>query len=219
MLAIIRISPNLPQSGKPPFFDDKFEMVHACNESLIKAGKVERIVYLLDRCPTEWTKYFEKFGTVFNGSWGKKESLWEAYRVAGQQMDDILFLEDDYLWRPDSMEMFKAGLDRFGLISPYDHPDYYSEDKEFTEIYRLGQNVWRWCPTNTHTFAVKHELFHEHIDAFYYGLHDWQMFFKLKIENVKLYTPVVSCATHLVTDKLALNVDWEKLANKYKHGR
>ena len=217
MIAFIRVSPFIPTSGNPPFFADKFEMVKACNKSLCKAGDVRK-VYLLDRCPDEWITYFKKYGDVFPNTYGKKESLWEAYRVAQLEKENILFLEDDYLWRPNTLKDLDKAVSYFGLVSPYDHPTDYLDDKNMIITYNFNGLTWRWCPTNTHTFAVKPNIFNEHIDAFYYGLHDWQMFFKLRTENVKLYTPLYSMATHLVTGQLAFNVDWEKLANKYKNG-
>lgn len=217
MLAIVRVSPKMPQSGKPPFFDSKFEMVKACNESFLQAGECNRI-YMLDRCPTEYHEYFHQYGNVFDGSWGKKESLWEAYRVAMTNNDNILFLEDDYLWRPDTLGSLESAVNHFGMVSPYDHPDHYMKDeKSMVEAYELDGLTYRFCQTNTHTFAVRHEIFSTHIDAFYYGLHDWQMFMKLYFEGVRLYAPMYSFATHLVEGKLAPNVDWSSLAEKYRN--
>mgnify|MGYP001016253045 CR=1 FL=1 len=208
MIAIIRISAKDSKTGNSGFFPDKFSQVKACNESLIRAGECERL-YLLDNCPPEWLTYFEQFGRAFPGVWGKKESLWEAYRVASTQNQNILFLEDDYLWRPGTLDQLDLAIEHFGCASPYDHPDQYSDDKEVAEVYRFNNQLWRHCLTNTHTFGVRHEIFNEHLDAFYYGLHDWQMWFKLKTEGVKLYTPLNSFATHLATGHLAVGVDWE----------
>ena len=215
MIGIIRISPFLPDAGLPPFFGkDKWKMVKTCHESFLKAGECSHRVYLLDKCPDEWENYFEKFGIVYRGNWGKKGSLYNAYEVAETLSGNILFLEDDYLWRPNTLATLEEGVSHFGMASPYDHPDGYSHACQ--EITVLNNKTWRWCPTNTHTFAVKAEIFQNNLDNFYYGTHDWQMFTKLQIDGFRLYTPLYSLATHLVEGKLAHNIDWESLVKKYE---
>ncbi len=89
------------------------------------------------------------------------------------------------------------------------------DEKSVMETFQFNGTAYRFCQTNTHTFAVKHEIFNNHIDAFFYGIHDWQMFMKLYFEGVKLYAPLYSFATHLVEGKLALNINWKELADKY----
>lgn len=206
-------------SGQPPFFTDKFTLVNACHLSFFSAGDCDRH-YFLDNCPVEWDKHFEFAGTVHRGIWGKLESLHNVFDFARNLSGDLLFLEDDYLWRPGTLPTLVEGLDRFGMVSPYDHPDFYhKEGITCTEVYRLGDHLWRWCPTNTHTFAVRSDILREHFDAFRNNnLHDWQMFTELQIEGVRLYTPLLSLATHLVEGKLALGVDWAKVAGGLDFG-
>ncbi len=196
--------------------EDKLKLVLACHKSFLAAGDCERI-YLLDACPPEWEQYFQPFGKVIMAEkLGKWQSLYCAYDIAKKAQKDVLFLEDDYLWRPDTLEKLKSGLDRYGMVSPYDHPGFYAKhEKTCTEIHVHGQELWRRCPTNTHTFAVKYELFMKYIQHFYYKVNDWIMFTKLGYEGLSLYTPLLSFATHLVDGLLAYDVDWEELAGKY----
>lgn len=216
MIAVIRVSPKLPDAGIPPFFGrDKWAMVQACHKSFLAAGGTEITkIYMLDDCPPTWQKYFKDYGQVYPGSWGKKVSLYNTLEVGSQSGDDCLFLEDDYLWRPNTLQPMMAGLNNFGMVSPYDHPDAY-QPNEPMQVYQLGNLIWRRCRTNTHTFAVKRDILINHFDDFHYGLHDWQMWTKLDIEGQRLYTPVISFATHLVTTKLAYNVNWEEVVKKY----
>lgn len=223
MRAYIRISPFMPNAGKPPFFgDDKFGMVKACTLSFLAAGGCER-VYLLDNCPTAYINWFNKYGKgeVATGIWGKKGSLYAAYDFARRRLktdsDTILFLEDDYLWRPNTLADLDSAILRFGMATPYDHGSHYVQDRgQCMDVYAHGNLTWRWCRTTTHTFGVTGKVFTDVPDDFYYGLHDWQMFTKLDIDGHRIYSPMYSMATHLVTGALAYNTNWEDIANWYK---
>lgn len=219
--AIIRISPFPPNAGTPPFFGkDKFTLVKACVLSFLNAGSCRR-TYLLDNCPKEYVDWFTKHGQgeIFQGVWGKKGSLYTAYDVGRKQVRDatenILFLEDDYLWRPNTLPTLDTAITHFGLATPYDHAGHYVAG-DCMQIYPLGNTSWRWCRTTTHTFGVNSKVFVDNIDDFYYGMHDWQMWTKLDIDGHRVYSPLYSMATHLVDGLLAYNTNWEDIANWYK---
>lgn len=213
--AIIRISPDFSKNKPPNWFATKLDMIKVCVQSLIAAGETNRI-FLLDSCPKEYADYFRTLGFVQEGKWGKKLSLYTAYDIARRNCkNDLLFLEDDYLWRPNTMQFFIQGLEKFKLISPYDHPGHYTSGWAYEGI-PVGYHTWRWCHNNTHTFAVKNDVFMSKIEDFYYGLHDWQMYFKLEEHGQRVYCPMYSMATHLVDGLLAYNVDWYGITNYYK---
>lgn len=212
---IIRISPSFSANKPPDWFKTKLDMVKVCIASLVEAGDSNKY-FMLDNCPPEFASYLSKFGAVYNGRWGKKVSLYAAYDLARKTCrGDILFLEDDYLWRPHTMQFLLPALERFGLISPYDHPGHYVPQRSFEGIPIAGY-TWRWCNNSTHTFAVKNNVFMENLEDFYYGLHDWQMYFKLEEHGHRVYCPLYSMATHLVDGLLAYNVDWYGIAQYYK---
>ena len=220
--AFIRISPFPPNAGKPPFFgDDKFGMIKACTLSFLSAGESTR-TYLLDNCPKEYVQWFKKYGKgeIAEGVWGKKGSLYSAYdfarRRVGNDNSTILFLEDDYLWRPHTLPDFKLAVQQFGLATPYDHAGHYTKHGECMQTYLCGNTTWRWCRTTTHTFGVTGKVFNAVPDDWYYGLHDWQMFTKLDIDGYRVYSPLYSMATHLVDGLLAYNTNWQDIANWYK---
>ena len=211
---VIRITPFMSPSKPPDWFKNKFELVKVCLASFIAAGE-SRKVFLLDDCPKEYATYLSKFGDVHAGTFGKKVSLYKAYEVAQKLFKgNILFLEDDYLWRPNTLAQLERGLETFGFVSPYDHVGLYGDG--IAKTYIVDNMTWRLCNDNTHTFAVKGKIFQENLEDFYYGLHDWQMYHKLAEHGIKGYTPMYSFATHLVDGLLAYNTNWYDIANWYK---
>lgn len=213
--AVIRITPFLSPSKPPDWFRDKFELVKVCVASFVAAGESNK-TFLLDNCPHEYAEYFSRFGSVHAGVWGKKVSLYKAYEFAQIRCKgDILFLEDDYLWRPHTLPILEQGLNALKFVSPYDHVGNYGDGIARTFV--VGNTTWRLCPDNTHTFAIKSEIFQNNIDDFYYGLHDWQMYHKLAEHGIKGYTPMYSMATHLVDGLLAYNTNWRDIAEYYKN--
>lgn len=215
MDAIIRISPAFSKNTPPQWFDNKLQMIEVCLKSLEGAGKCNKTL-LLDNCPKEYATKLKQYGEVYEGNWGKKVSLYTAYDYARQNCkEDILFLEDDYLWRPNTLQAFSIALHKFELISPYDHPGHYVPGRAHEGI-PVAECTWRWCHNSTHTFAVTNNVFMSHLEDFYYGLHDWQMFFKLEEHGQRVYCPMYSMATHLVDGLMAYNVDWYGIAGYYK---
>ena len=211
---VIRITPFMSPSKPPPWFKDKFELVKVCLASFVAAGE-SRKIFLLDDCPKEYATYLSKYGDVHMGTFGKKVSLYKAYEVAQKKFSgNILFLEDDYLWRPNTLVQLERGLEKFGFVSPYDHIGLYGDG--IARTFLVDNMTWRLCGDNTHTFAVKGKIFQDHLEDFYYGLHDWQMYHKLAENGIKGYTPMYSFATHLVDGLLAYNTNWRDIAEYYK---
>ena len=214
MKTIVRVSPGTSTSGLHPFFKDKKPMVLSCQRSFLKAGGYD-ITYLLDNCPDDWEREFAPYGEVIRGVWGKKESLYKACEIGLKMDDDILFLEDDYLWRPRTVTSLMYGLVRFGFVSPYDHPDFYSPDEPTaTQVYKVGQVLWRRCPTNTHTFAVRRDILHKYFDIISANQFDWLMYTRLAVEGIPCFCPIPSFATHLNLGRLGLGIDWEEIIDK-----
>jgi len=216
MIAIIRVSPFVPQSGEPPFFGrDKWKMVETCNNTFLKAGACKRI-YILDNYP-EKRQYFEQFGEVYCINKGKIGSRNYAFEIGRKQEGKILFLEDDYLWRPNTLPLLEKSLDRFKIVTPYNHADHYPEEGVRSwELTKYAGYSWRHCQTSTHTFATHSEILKAYYDIFVNSPKDWIMFTELEIRGVPLFCPAYSMATHLVKGKLALDTDWGELINHTK---
>lgn len=213
MNIIYRISPFKPDNPAIYYPDDKYKMVKMCHKSFIMATggwKMYPATYLLDSC--DWNKDFEKYGKVVNiDCKNKNTSLLTAYDIAASKDDDILFVEDDYLWRPDTIPLFANVLKELKVMSPYDHPAHYIEERfkgyDFAPQI-IGGNVYRKCPSNTHTFGVTKEVLKENIDMFKnYGVQDHALFTELN-KTHQMWCPTYSFATHLATGCTAPNVNW-----------
>lgn len=93
-----------------------------------------------------------------------------SMQLVKQHADDrsvILFVEDDYLFRPDALSKTVEFVTKFprDFVAPMDHPDRYDEvrrQKELTDHYhpyRLeliwqANHHWRSCVSTCHTFAT-----------------------------------------------------------------
>ena len=206
-----RISPFKPDNPAVIFPDDKEKLVKFCHNSFLEAGgTVFDTTYILDSCP-QWNEYFKPFGKVVNiTSHSKVNSLTTAYDFGLHGGDDSFFIEDDYLWRTGTIPVFEKALKQLKVLSPYDHPAHYLEDR-FDKHYLtclIDNNVYRACPSNTHTFGITKDVFKEHFDLIKgYGVDDHQTFTKLN-EYAQLWCPTYSFATHLASGNIAPNVDW-----------
>ena len=211
MKIIYRISPFTPDNPAVVYPKDKWKLVMYSHTSFLGAGGGEYdTTYILDSCE-EWGTYFKDFGIVMDiTSKSKNTSLLIAYDVALNGNADTLFVEDDYLWRPDTIPVLEKALPILKVLSPYDHPAHYLEerfDKKY-ETKLIDNHVYRTCPSNTHTFAVTKEVLKDNIMMLKdYGVRDHDMFTELN-KTAQLWCPSYSFATHLAKDCIAPNVDW-----------
>jgi hypothetical protein len=216
MKIIYRLSPFKPDNLPVYFPDDKWKLVEMCHNSFLKAGgKNYDITYLIDS--VDWTEYFEKTGKVINiKSHNKNQLLLTAYDIAMTLDDDVLFVEDDYLWRPDTLPTLENALQNLGVLSPYDHPAHYNKDAFDTkyDTRLIGNETYRTCPSNTHTFAIRKDILKENVELMkHWGVQDHQMFTELN-KVAPLWCPSYSFATHLAQGWLAPNISWLEFANQ-----
>lgn len=210
MNIIYRISPFKPDNPSVFYPEDKYKMVQLCHDSFLKAGGANYpITYVIDSC--DWGKDFEKYGKIINfEAHSKVKSLLMAFEIGLNTKDDVLFLEDDYLWRPNTLPLLEIATKELKVVSPYDHPAHYIEerfDKRY-ELRLLGNTVYRTCPSNTHTFAIDKDTLAQNYDLIAsHGVQDHQMFTELK-KKAQLWCPTYSFATHLANGCLAPNIRW-----------
>ena len=141
------------------------------------------------------------------------------YEMAFKQTEhqEILFLECDYIWNdiPYIGEKFVEGIRQLGLVSPYDHLNFYIDQKlhsSVCEIKLVGSQHWRSTERNTMTFGVRSGVFKENYEIFKkYGYLDADVWYELLDQSWPLYVPIPSMATHMVKDWLAPSVQWEEL--------
>lgn len=220
MKIVTRINPLISPTAND-WITDKFEAVKICHTSLLNVGaKNYENHFLLDDCPAEYSDYFSQFGVVNNLKIGnKRESVAVMLKYGKGLNDDILFLEDDYLWRPNfDLKELEEDIKTFGVIAPYDHPAHYLDTSEAWMFKPVGYKLYRDCKTSTHTFACKREIMEEEILwwALNFGEHDWIMWLKLRQNSISLYSPVPGYAMHLAKDAYPLGFDYYNYYLKLK---
>jgi hypothetical protein len=212
MRIIYRVCPFKPDNVPLFHSDDKWKLVEMCHNSFLKAGASQYpITYIIDS--VDWGKIFMRWGEIVEiNTHNKVASLKTAYEVASKMDDDILFVEDDYLWRPDTVPLIELALKHLPVLSPYDHPGHYTEDRfdHKYEIKLIGNQTYRTCPSNTHTFSIQNKVFHDNYDMMYkFGVEDHAMFTELN-KVAQLWCPMPTFATHLATGCISPNVDWKQ---------
>jgi len=148
-----------------------------------------------------------------------------------QSSDDeiIYFIENDYLHKQNSGNIFKEGFDLgASFISLYDHPDkYMGPDQggnpyceggaEDTRVYLTNSCHWKITNSTTMTFAAKVSTLkrtEETLRKWTNGTHpnDFSMFLELREQNELLITPLPGYSTHGETAWLSPLTDWSQYA-------
>jgi hypothetical protein len=216
MTILLRISPK--SFGKPlPFgLKDKGEAVALSLNSLIKAGiHNHKVIVISDgwgegAVPFKYDQWIDKTGA------GNEGTFYTQTDIALTLPDDevVLYLEDDYLWSQDTLNVLHQASEILGFISPYDHPAHYLEER-FDKRYLtalVNNRTYRTSPSNTLTFAAPVRLIKKHqIDLKAYGIGDHEMWQSIIASGDEIWCPMLSMATHLVQDWIAPNVAWDVL--------
>lgn len=204
---IYRVSPFEQHNPSPIHAKDKYKLVRLCHNSFLRAKGSEKTIYLLDSCP-DWSDIFID-GEVINYTAGSRAaSILSMYDVAKKYKGNILFVEDDYLWLPNTVYKIWNALEEFNIVSPYDHPDHYVRWPDFTTK-KVNDTTFRSAPSNTHTFATTHDYLIKYYDTFLKHMdHDHPLFEELPDD---VWQPTPSFATHMVDGLLSPGIDWESL--------
>jgi len=211
----------IPSTNPSPIFqEDKFRLNKLCLKSFVKAfEKVNpEMVFIADFCGQEYEELvkevvpFKYFYLATNI--GINETCLLQYEMASKQDDDVLFQECDYLYLPDTGEKFVEAIKEFGLVSPYDHPDFYTRydihPKE-VELKLFNNHHYRVSRRNTMTFGMTKEVFENQKERLKkYGYLDHWVWIEMATHGNYLHTPIPSFATHMAKDYLAPAIDWSK---------
>jgi hypothetical protein len=133
---------------------------------------------------------------------------------------DYYFVEDDFLHRPNSNSILEEGLNKFGLITLYDHLDRYTVSDDITKncesIALTNSCYWRTAESTTCTWACKRETWEEiKDDAKKFNLNDRGFFRHLIQKNIRLWSPIKAYSTHCMSHLLSPLIDWKKVNNEY----
>lgn len=216
MKVFYRISPFKPDNPSVVYTKDKWKLVEYSHNSFLEAGgdMVDK-VYILDSCDY-WADYFKKYGEVKTINIHKKfAGLMLALNDVRMENGKVAIVEDDYLWRPNTIPMWEKSLDTLPVVSPYDHPAHYTEERfnDYPFKFKLIDNiVYRTCPSNTHTFATTADIIRNNWSCLVddkkgEAYHDHPAFEQLN-KVAQMWCPTYSFATHLAHNCLAPNIDW-----------
>jgi hypothetical protein len=179
---------------------------------------------VLDGPRGELSEYIESFKHTnirqINAN-GNAASLLQVYDIYLNEFKgkDVYFVEDDYLHLPQSLRIIQEGIERFNLVTGYDHTDRYTrtDDASFQrESIALGSTChWRTVESTTCTWATKGEGWGEKLVkiAKQYLLEDRAFFRHLINSEIRLYTPMPGCTTHMNAYQLSPFTDWQTFNN------
>lgn len=142
--------------------------------------------------------------------------------------DIVYFIENDYLHKPNSLEILKEGFSlNPSFVSLYDHPDKYMEPyqggnpycegaSEVTRVYLTKSTHWKLTNATTMTFASKVSTLKKTEPILRKWTseahpHDFEMFIELINSGESLITPIPGYSTHGETAWLTPLVNWEQL--------
>lgn len=211
----------IPSSNPSPILqENKYLLNEMCLKSFIRAyaSVKPKIVFLCDYCTDEYNDLIK--AVPFDSeshftSIGINHTALMAYDLAREQDDIILFQECDYVYRPNTGEQMVEAISNLGLVSPYNHRNFYldrSIHSKSCELEMIGNEIYRSVERNTMTFGLTSDILRDHFDIFEkYGYLDNEVWHDLRDQGHKLYVPVHSIATHMVEDYLAPGVEWEKI--------
>lgn len=206
----------------PIFQEDKFRLNKLCLKSFVEAFKTVKptMHFIADFCGKEYEEMIKEI-VPFEMKMeftdlGINGTCLRQYELAKESTDEtILFQECDYIYRPDTGKQMEEAIKHFGLISPYDHPDFYLrwDIHEHKSRIELFSNLhYRTAARNTMTFGMSREGFVQNYEILKaHGYLDGPVWKDMRDNFYPLWTPIPSFATHMAKDYLAPSVDWESI--------
>lgn len=198
---------------------DKSQLVQTCYNSFITAFMdvqphvtflIDKptldLVKLADACPFQHDIEIFHFGDFNEGNIG----TFHRQLDLAENMDKVLFLEDDYYFLPDAGKIINEALEVFDFLTPYDHPGYYNEPvhhyKREVEV-AVGRH-WQTVISTCLTFAGHGNTIKGIKDVMKdFGWADHPMWVEIT-KHYKLWSPIPSLATHMEVEYLSPNVSW-----------
>lgn len=202
--------------------DDKFHLNEVCLRSfLMGMSDIKiKIHFLLDFCDKSYDALVKDHGTYEHSEVGINATMLQSYQLASKESGFVLFQECDYLYRPKIGRVFVNAMDKLGIVSPYDHRNFYIDRNihdSKCEIELVDDTHFRSTERNTMTWGTHSDVIREYGEIFMkYGYLDDQVWYELWLGGVKLFVPIPSFATHCVKDYLAPGIDWNSLWNNYQ---
>ena len=210
------------RKDRPVWFDKLkcFKSIHDAIQNCNKT-KVELIVLMDGDENNSLSKYITdlNYKIIYNNFSSNNESLKHQLNYSKQINSDVIyFLEDDYLHTKNSLNILASGIQKYNLITGYDHLDRYtrtddiSYQNEIIEFYDTSH--WRSVESTTCTWMCTKKYLEIVMPyAEYFMLNDRDLFRTLYQNNIRLYSPVPGVSTHVHKDFLSPGIDWCDLNN------
>ena len=216
-------------NGKSPIFtDDKLGLVRFCLESFVEAFQTTalRLTFILDSCDAgycDWIERhvpFQKEMQHFVGL-GNEGSFFKQIELAAQlEPDELVYMaEDDYYYVAGAGEKLVAAIGRFDFVTPYDHLDHYREPlaAKPSHLTLCAGHHWRTYGSTCLTFGTKAgTIFKNQRIIYQHGVSDsllWPQLLRGRWgrRGPRLYGPIPSLATHMVSELLSPGINWDDL--------
>jgi len=229
MHLIVRICENeiiTPHKHIRPYWYNKQKCVESLTSDLINSEDVvSGVTWLHDGAPGPLLDLFANDpGLVkleFGNPWGALKS---SFDIADKVNDDVLFVEDDYLWLPGSLRAVSKAITTLGLVSGYDAPDRYIRTDDIPYEIKIiwqenTQRHWRTAEAMTHSFGMRADMWRQWGWLFkQYEMDDRGTFRHLHSVGVPLWTPIPALCTHVQEGMTGLSYgrDWQKFSEQFE---
>lgn len=217
MQVIYRVTDIASSNPSPIYQEDKVKLNKLCLASFVKGFEdiKPKVIFLADHMKdisylnTPWE--YE----VIRTEDGQNKAMLNSYEIASKLEDYVIFQECDYIYRPNIGKTFLEGMKALGIVSGYDHPNFYHAreyHKEECRIKLVDDHHFRTCERNTMTWGCHSNIIKENLDILnHHGYLDGQVWYDLLERGYPLWTPIPSFATHMVKDCLAPSINWKEI--------
>jgi hypothetical protein len=213
---------NSTRKGRPVWFD-KFKSFKSLHNS-IQASKWKndiKLITIMDGNESELSDYIKNFNydVYFCKKFSNEGSLQFVLDFSYQfKNDNIYFIEDDYLHLECAIDHLYPAIEKFGLITGYDHMDRYVGSDDICanneSIHYFNERHWRTCESTTCTWAVSNKMYDTVMPAAkHFLLNDRDLFRYLYVNKIKLYTPILGVSTHIHNPHMSPGINWESINN------
>lgn len=237
---IYRSAPGDSKSDKRPIYFNKTNCLISFLSSYKKLQEGNRgdLIFLNDgEVSKEQNKLMNsvKSEIINLGGVGNSSSLKSAYGfLESKSWDDddmVYFAEDDYLYKEEAFPYLINAIydiDKADYFSLYDHPDRYTRvddvDSGKGRVFISRNSHWRTIESTCQTYGVfvgilKKDLWIHKIGTLGNTPQGREMFrasqgigkYFLKFPKRVLVSPIPSLCSHMESEFLAKNVDWEQV--------
>ena len=208
-----------PKREGRPFWFSKIKCFETLHKSIINAKTKIKFVALMDGDKSPLTDIIESYGyeLIYIHAGSNKKSFEYQLDYANTLIDgDFYFVEDDYLHLSNAINIIFSGIQKFGLVTGYDHMDRYTliDDISYQKesLYFYDNTHWRTCESTTCTWAIRNDLYKSvYPIAKHFLLEDRALFRYLHSIGLKLHSTIPGITTHVHLPYLSPAIDWKNI--------